>query len=764
MEKRIASAAIFVCAVMALVAAAPLVAGDIHEVTKGAKGPNASAVSWDYVAPDYGMWNANITNNNLRWMVIHVADNSTGVPVEISREHIRFAAVDAYPTGVALSSPVEMAKDRPYVITAVPNGPKGSSAVVVDEFRTTAPPVADFTATIVWMDVTVDATASYDPDMGTIVSYDWDFGDGMVGTGVIATHTYATEGLKTITLTVTDNDGLTDTATATVNAEMPPIPVSASFTADIPYMTVTVDASASTGEGTLTYDWNWGDGMTGSGMIATHTYATPGVYTITLTVTDSLMATATASMDVTATMPPEDQPPVASFTYNIVYLDLAVDGSGSSDPDGDAIESWAWDFGDGGTAMGVTATHSYLAAGVYTVTLTVTSLTLSDTDSQQVTATEPPKPPVAAFTADIVYLDVSVDGSGSSDPDGTIVAWDWNFGDGAIASGVTATHSYATAGVKTITLTVTDSQGLQDSATMDVTAIEPPKPPVAAFTWTADYLSVSFDGSGSSDPDSVIVMWAWDFGDGGTATGEMASHVYAAGGTYTVILTVTDSQDLSDSQSESVTVAPNPPPVASFTWSVLGQTVTVDGSGSTDDQPIASYAWDFGDGGTATGATASHTYVKPVLSTHVVLAAGVLQVPQPPYSLVGFTYGPDGVTPMTNSVVTITNERTGGVLNAISDPEFGIILDPVTFSYPDLANDLPGGVATGDLIIVSATNGAFSGTASATANLAAGSLYLNVIMTGAGPVLVDYTITLTVTDSEGLTDSMSVTVTIEFPA
>jgi PKD repeat protein len=260
-------------------------------------------------------------------------------------------------------------------------------------------------------------------------------------------------------------------------------------------------------------------------------------------------------------------------------------------------------------------------------------------------------------------------------------------------------------------------------------------------------------------------MWAWDFGDGATATGVTADHVYATAGVKTITLTVTDSQTLSDSELKSVEVFANPPPVASFTWSVSGQTVSVDGLGSTDDRPIASYAWDFGDGGTATGATASHTYVKPVLSTHVVLASPGLLVPQPPYSLVGFTYASDGVTPMTNSVVTITNGRTGDVINCISDPDYGIILSLATYSYPDLANEFLNGVLSGDTITVAATNGEYSGTATGTANLAAGSIYLDVILTGGPPppVFVDYTITLTVTDSEGLTDSMKVTVTIEFP-
>jgi len=84
--------------------------------------------------------------------------------------------------------------------------------------------------------------------------------------------------------------------------------------------------------------------------------------------------------------------------------------------------------------------------------------------------------------------------------------------------------------------------------------------PTAAFTTTANLLTVSVSGSGSSDPDGTIASYAWNFGDGATAAGVSASHTYAAAGTYTVTLTVTDNAGAIGTTSKTVTVATSPPP------------------------------------------------------------------------------------------------------------------------------------------------------------------------------------------------------------
>ncbi|SDR76071.1 PKD domain-containing protein [Friedmanniella luteola] len=137
--------------------------------------------------------------------------------------------------------------------------------------------------------------------------------------------------------------------------------------------------------------------------------------------------------------------------------------------------------------------------------------------------------------------------------------------------------------------------------------------PTASFTSTATGLTVSVDGGGSTDADGTVASYAWTFGDGSTATGRTASRTYAAAGTYSVRLTVTDNQGATGTTTRSVTVASAPPanaaPTAAFTSTATGLTVSVDGGGSTDsDGTVASYAWTFGDGSTATGRTASRTY------------------------------------------------------------------------------------------------------------------------------------------------------------
>ena len=307
-----------------------------------------------------------------------------------------------------------------------------------------------------------------------------------------------------------------------------------------------------------------------------------------------------------------NQAPVASFTAVPGQLTASVDGSASTDPDG-TVASYAWTFGDGGTATGATATHAYATGGDYTVTLTVTdNQGATNSTSKVVTVTAPNQAPVAAFTSSATDLALSVNGSGSTDPDGTIASYAWTFGDNTTGTGATTSHTYSAGGTYDVTLTVTDNRGGTNSKTQSVTVTAPNKVPTASFTSESTGLKLSVDGSASTDLDGTLAGYAWTFGDGGTATGATASHTYLAAGQYTVALTVTDNDGATNTSSANVTVAPgNVSPTASFTATADDLSVAVDGSASSDpDGTIAGYAWTFGDGGTANGATASHTYLN----------------------------------------------------------------------------------------------------------------------------------------------------------
>jgi len=325
---------------------------------------------------------------------------------------------------------------------------------------------------------------------------------------------------------------------------------------------------------------------------------------------------------------PVNQPPVSdpNGPYSgTAGIPVQFDGSGSNDTDG-TIVAYEWDYGDGSTGAGVNPSHVYGSAGTYTVALTVTDNDGgSDTATSTATIAEvpQPQPPVAdpngPYTG-TVGAPVQFDGSGSNDPDGSIVAYDWDFGDGNTATGVNPVNFYGSAGTYTVSLTVTDTDGLTDTATTTATIADVPQPlpPVAdpngPYVGTAG-TPVQFDGSGSNDPDGSIVAYEWDFGDGGTGAGVNPSHVYGSAGNYTVALTVTDTDGLSDTATSTATIAdvPQPqPPIADpngpYTGTV-GAPVQFDGSGSNDpDGTIVSYLWDFSDGTTETGVSPTHTY------------------------------------------------------------------------------------------------------------------------------------------------------------
>jgi PKD repeat protein len=149
---------------------------------------------------------------------------------------------------------------------------------------------------------------------------------------------------------------------------------------------------------------------------------------------------------------------------------------------------------------------------------------------------------------------MSVSFSDQSSADGVIKARNWDFGDGTPHSTVqNPNHTYADTGTYTVTLEVKDDQGGTDTVSKDVTVTKNLSP-IADYSFVVSGLNVEFTDK-SSDADGKVAAWSWDFGDGTNSTYQDPSHDYAAGGDYTVTLTVTDDQGTFGSTSQKLTVA-----------------------------------------------------------------------------------------------------------------------------------------------------------------------------------------------------------------
>ena len=265
-----------------------------------------------------------------------------------------------------------------------------------------------------------------------------------------------------------------------------------------------------------------------------------------------------------------NSPPVADAGgpyVGEVGVPVDFDGTGSSDADGNIVDR-NWFFGDGGTSDGETPSHTYTEKGVYNVSHEVIDgHGASDSDSANAVIgfdSIPPHADAGGPYSGSVGAAVSFDGSGSTDPDGNIATWAWDFGDESGSSGPTPNHTYDAGGKYTVTLTVTDNSGETDKGTSEATIGIGNLPPVADAGGPyigAAGVPKTFDGTGSIDLDGDTLTYAWQFGDGNPGTGPTPTHTYANQGSYSVSLTVTDDADATSSAATTAVMGgPDPVP------------------------------------------------------------------------------------------------------------------------------------------------------------------------------------------------------------
>jgi len=279
-------------------------------------------------------------------------------------------------------------------------------------------------------------------------------------------------------------------------------------------------------------------------------------------------------------------PPVAVIAVDRVEgtapLDVRFDASDSYDEDG-IVTTFAWTFGDGTSEHGTILRHVFPVPGTYSVELMVLDDDgHSDVAAQTIIVHEPAVPPTAVFTAApstvAIGEPVAFDASASFDPDGRILSYLWDFGDGSTGSGASIAHGFSTPGTFPVTLTVVDNDGARSSHVLSVLVADTNTAPVASFTIAPDSAGpgeiVRFDASDSYDADGEIATVRWTFGDGRAGAGAVVEHVYAASGSYRVDLLVTDNLGASRLSSRVLTItAPGAAPgtpgetlVERYTW------------------------------------------------------------------------------------------------------------------------------------------------------------------------------------------------------
>ena len=433
---------------------------------------------------------------------------------------------------------------------------------------------------------------------------------------------------------------------------------------------------------------------------------------------------------------------VPSIESGDAPLTVNFNGTGSSAVR--PITSYEWDFGNGQTATGPTAFTTYTTPGTYQSKLTVTD-DQGDKDVQirTITVNTPPNvPPSAAIgssgSGGQAPYAVNFDGTGSSDPDGSIVSYAWDFGNDRTATTPTASANYTQPGTYTVTLTVTDNQGATGTATRQIVVTGAPNVPPNAVIRTVSVagtipLTVNLSGGNSTDPDGSIASYAWDLGNGQTGTGAAIQAIYTEAGSYTVTLVVTDDRGATATQtlvievSEDSNIAPGADFVADPVVGTAPLTVSFDGSASADvDGTIASYAWNFGNGQNGTGPIpVSPTYTLP--GTYVATLT------------VTDNKGATGTASQ-----TITVNRPPNV-----SPSATVAATPTTASAPALVQLSSAGSVDPDGAISGYAWNFGNGSTSASPNPSA-------IYNTPGV----YTVSLTVTDNDGATAVRSTTITI----
>ena len=503
---------------------------------------------------------------------------------------------------------------------------------------------------------------------GGIASYEWNFGDGNVGTGQGPQHLYTQAGLFLVSLLITDAAGCKDTLTlpAYIRVNGP----TADFNAAVPGSCLSTAISFNDGSvtdgthGITQWKWSYGDGVTEllNAPPFSHSYSAAGTYSVSLTVTDAAGCKDSILKNNILVI----SRPVADFATDDTASCPGRPIQFTNASTGPAL-SYAWNFGNGNSSTTAAPAHSYSADGVYTIRLRITD-EYGCTDESIRTQYVRIATPIAAFTMSdsistcppliVQFTNHSTNQS----------SYSWDFGDGNFSSTANPSHFYNVAGTYFPRLTITGPGGCTAVLVKRVQV----KGPSGSFSYQnfkgCKPLTVRFAATSISRS-----SFTWDFNDGTTITtnDSIISHTYTVPGIYVPKMILRDVAGCTVPITGQDTIVVNGV-TASFTADtlLLCSNGTVQFTNSTvSNDIITSYAWDFGDGSTSSLASPAHFYTTQGLyrvklkaitamgcidSSTAVNPVKVVLTPS-----VSITQSPDGCVPLTKTF-------TGNLLNADS--------------------------------------------------------------------------------------------------
>ena len=474
-----------------------------------------------------------------------------------------------------------------YNVTLIASNPAGADTVVfVNYIQVGSVPVASFSS------ATNGTVVSFTNSSTDATSYSWDFGDNSGSSETNPVHTYAADGVYTVTLSATNSCG-TVTSTQTVTVTTAP---SANFTAGNTSgcgpLQVTFENTSSENATSWFWTFEGGEPATSTEENPTVIYLNPGSYDVTLIATGAGGSDTLTRTDYVTVQ----GAPTGGFTSTQVQNTVSFTNTSAD------ATSYTWTFGDGNVSTDANPTHTYAADGVYTVVLAATNSCGTTFVEQTVTIITVP---VAAFTFNgaIGCSPFLVQFDNTSSDNATSIEWTFEGGTPATSTEENPVVTWDAPGVYNVTLVASNQAG-SSTATASITVIGGPS---AGFTSQTAGLSVIFSNSSQNGG-----TYSWDFGDGTTSQEENPTHTYAGTGTYTVVLTAYNECGTS-TYTQVVTIEGSAPLVSFTSDTQKGCAgVTVQFTDQSAGDPV-SWQWTFEGGNPATSSeqNPSVTYATP---------------------------------------------------------------------------------------------------------------------------------------------------------